>query len=419
MTYEAMIDSLSTGQENVPNYSCGRSKKLLAVVEGIDSELFTCISTMLGIYKIPQINYGIINQIAEQKHPFPFSYWMIPKQEPPHLATVKLLLHFQWTWIGLFAPDHEDGEKFRNSFVLAAIKKEICIAFSQNIPLQDKERKIGKFLHYAHSEVKVFVCHLDLQASLFLASVIPKFEYHSKGFGEKVWIVTALTDIGIRLFYQHVNLYHKHLLLSFSTVARKSAPYHHFKVDTFNIDKLVKTTFLPFYSRPVLSKKVWIRYTEKERWKFAHRETMFRILSEDAFGIYNALQALSRALTSAYSLQLNRRRMRLRNHLLFHRLQPWQFHRFLRDFQLHNISGKYVYMDENGIPVADFYIIDWAILHNGSPSAVKIGKIENVASSEIKFSINESAIIWPTSFKQKVPFSRCTSSCLPGYKKLK
>ncbi|XP_070592787.1 vomeronasal type-2 receptor 26-like [Erythrolamprus reginae] len=309
MTYEAMIDSLSIGQENVPNYSCGKRKKLLVVLEGTDSELFTCISTMLGIYKIPQINYGIINQIPEQKHQFPFSYRMIPKQEPPHLATVKLLLHFRWTWIGLFAPDNEEGETFRNSFALSAL-------------------------------------------------------------------------------------------------------------DTLNINKLVKTAFLPFYSRPVLSKKVWIRFIQKERWEFARRE-MLRIVSEDAFSIYNSLQALFLALNAAYPLQLNRRRLRVGGHFLLRRLRPWQFHRFLRDFQLHNISGKYIYMDENQIPVTDFYIVQWAIFPNNSHRAVKIGKIESVASSEITFSINESAIIWPTSFKEKVPFSRCTSSCLPGYKKLK
>ncbi|XP_070592777.1 vomeronasal type-2 receptor 26-like [Erythrolamprus reginae] len=54
ITYEVMMDLLSTGQENVPNFRCGRQKNLLAVLEEMDSELFDHISTFLGIYKIPQ-----------------------------------------------------------------------------------------------------------------------------------------------------------------------------------------------------------------------------------------------------------------------------------------------------------------------------------------------------------------------------
>ncbi|XP_063148826.1 vomeronasal type-2 receptor 26-like [Candoia aspera] len=218
MTYEAMLDVLSTGQENVPNYRCGRQKHLLTVLEGTDSEFFHHVTTMLGIYKIPQINYGVISHIPEQKKHFPFFYRLSPKQEPPHLAIVKLLLHFRWTWIGLAVPDSESGERFRSSFVPAALKKG--------------------------------------------------------------------------------------------------------------------------------------------------------------------------------------------------------FHPFLRNFQLHNLTEDDVYLDENGDPAADFDIMEWAVFPNKSAAGVTIGKIEREPSSEVKISINQSAIIWPTSFNQVVPFSRCTESCLPGYTKL-
>ncbi|XP_060094706.1 vomeronasal type-2 receptor 26-like [Heteronotia binoei] len=54
MTSHAMIDLLSIGQKNIPNYNCRGQKNLLAVVEGTGSEISNQISTMLGSYKIPQ-----------------------------------------------------------------------------------------------------------------------------------------------------------------------------------------------------------------------------------------------------------------------------------------------------------------------------------------------------------------------------
>ncbi|KAM6469695.1 vomeronasal type-2 receptor 26-like [Liasis olivaceus] len=336
MTYEAMIDLLSTGRESIPNYSCGRQNNLLAVLEGTDSELFNYVSTMLGIYKIPQINYGVISHIPEQKHHFPFFYRVSPKQEPPHSAILSLLLHFRWTWIGLAAPDNESGEKFRRTFEPVALRKGVCVAFSERFPmLVDEGAKKNTFQYFSDAKAKKRTQYYDFN-SYFSAS---------KQFGEMV--------------------------------------------------------FQCSYSSSLLSKKVWNICLEKENWEMPPHDMIARILSEDGSSISTAIQVVTWVLNAASSSQMNQRRMQVGDHQTPQVVQPWQLHPFLRNFQLYNLSVDDIYLDENGDPVADFDIMDWAVFPNKSAAGVKIGNIEKEeVSSDIKFSLDENAIIWPTSFNQ-------------------
>ncbi|XP_066469189.1 vomeronasal type-2 receptor 26-like [Tiliqua scincoides] len=170
LTYEAVMDLLSTGQKSLPNYTCGRRNKLVTVLEGADSAISGQISSMLGIYKIPQVSYGLGSHAQEDKARFPFSFRMVPKQEPPFLGIAKLLLHFKWTWIGLLAPSNDYGEKFITTITDVIVKRGLCVAFSKRIPVLGSfhQRFLMKpFL--MQDQVNVVVYFVDSSAVLVLA----------------------------------------------------------------------------------------------------------------------------------------------------------------------------------------------------------------------------------------------------------
>ncbi|XP_029140672.1 vomeronasal type-2 receptor 26-like, partial [Protobothrops mucrosquamatus] len=54
MTTDPLLDLLSDGVANVPNYRCGRQKNTVAVLEESEAGISIQISTMLSTYKVPQ-----------------------------------------------------------------------------------------------------------------------------------------------------------------------------------------------------------------------------------------------------------------------------------------------------------------------------------------------------------------------------
>ncbi|KAM6473914.1 vomeronasal type-2 receptor 26-like [Liasis olivaceus] len=100
MTSDALLDLLSTGEANVPNYRCGRHNRPLAVFDGSNADISIQISNMLGIYKIPQISYTFASQALSDKSLFPFFYRVVPKEGVQYPAIIKLLRHFRWTLVG-------------------------------------------------------------------------------------------------------------------------------------------------------------------------------------------------------------------------------------------------------------------------------------------------------------------------------
>ncbi|XP_070592774.1 vomeronasal type-2 receptor 26-like [Erythrolamprus reginae] len=427
MTYEAMLDVVSTGDENIPNYKCGRQKNLLAILEEMDSELFDHISNVLSIYKIPQINYSVINQIAEKNHHFPFSHRMTPNQEPPYSAIVKLLLHFQWTWIGLLSQDNEKGEKFKRRLEVLALKNEICIVLSGNVPEANlkssaeetlMQEKKEMFISLIKSQIKIIVCQLDSQASGTLAIILQQINMTNKSIVGKVWIATTLTALSVGIFNHWVDLQNKYALFSFLIQTKGRNQYYDFNSYASMILFYGKQSFQCSYSSPVLSKKVWKKCRTKENWEFPPHDVIARILSQDSSSIFQIIQIVACVLSAASSSQRNKRKIQIGDHQPLQVVQPWQLHRFLKNLQHYNISRDGISFDKNGVLVGDFDIMHWTSVWNKSYAGVKIGSVERQDSSEVKISVNQSAIQWPTIFNKMVPYSRCTESCSPGYAKL-
>nr|XP_028560264.1 vomeronasal type-2 receptor 26-like [Podarcis muralis] len=134
LTFQTTLNLLFSQKRTIPNYKCGTQKNLIAVVGGLDSKTTLYMATSLSIYKIPQSSYYLFGPSSAETH-FPFLYRIVPNEENQYQGIVHLLLHFQWTWVGIVMLEDDRGENFLQILMPMLSESGICTAFIDRMPL--------------------------------------------------------------------------------------------------------------------------------------------------------------------------------------------------------------------------------------------------------------------------------------------
>ncbi|XP_061469626.1 vomeronasal type-2 receptor 26-like [Rhineura floridana] len=412
--YNALLDLLSTGEANVPNYNCGTENHLVAVLEGSKSQNSIQISSLLGIYKTPQVSYASVSPILSDKTQFPFFYRMVPTEEAQYPGIVKLLLHFGWTFIGLAAFDTDNGERFMKTLTPLLLRSGICVAISERFPrLNIDEISFNPLPFLKWTQVHVFVYYVEtnfVSVGIFILAAI--FDQVIKTIVGKVLITTTMWDSSLELKYSGLSFQHIHGIFSFFLKTNKRATHDDSMPFFSATEQFREKAFNCSYSKHALSVKGWTRCREREDLEMLPQENLERILSLDSYRIYNTVQDVARALDVVYS---SRSTWRVKDRLEIQRLQPWELHRFLRSPQFYNSSIDSEYFTENGELGANLDVVNLVVFPNTSILRIKFGSLCNKGPTGLQLTINQGAIVWPKWLNQTLPPSRCVESCRPGF----
>ncbi|XP_073442895.1 vomeronasal type-2 receptor 26-like [Dendrobates tinctorius] len=126
---ENVLQILSGPGDIVPNYSCICNGKLVGVVGDQSSKTSLQIIEHLNVYGYTQISHGATNPLLSNKQMYPSFFQTLPSDQTQYLAIVKLLKHFDWTWIGVLASDDDGGYTQSQELVKQAEVYDICIEF--------------------------------------------------------------------------------------------------------------------------------------------------------------------------------------------------------------------------------------------------------------------------------------------------
>ncbi|XP_053216094.1 vomeronasal type-2 receptor 26-like [Podarcis raffonei] len=286
-------------------------------------------------------------------------YQMSPKDALQHAGILTLLLHFNWTWIGILTSNDEYGERFVQTVFPVFSRKGICFAF---IERSNKFTIVTEMYDKLHEGAKINDRIIDSKANVVVANgesylivYLRWLPYASERECtiNKVWILTAQIELTSMVFQRTWDTDIVHGVVSFS----------------------VHSSDLPGFKTFIESKSP----------SFTTGDGFIRDFWQQAFGcVFQSIDG-DKVDGDICTGKEN--------------------------------AGDKISFDQNGELVTGFDIINWIISSNQSFHRVKVGRMDPQGSPDQVFTINKVAITWHNWFNQVQPLSVCSESCYPGSSK--
>nr|XP_056720315.1 vomeronasal type-2 receptor 26-like [Euleptes europaea] len=436
MAYQNTMKLLSAWNKIVANYNCDKSKNLIAVIGGIDSEISLQMANILGVYKIPQIAYCIFVPMVNAKTQLPSFYRMVPNEALQYTGIVQLLLHFQWTWVGIMAADDDRGETFVQTMKPMLFLYGVCVAFTAKIPIMFYTVNLIGYLRsmktvtfsLMESSIKVFVVNSDHKTMscfkwlLYMNSLSEGIRVTSMG---KVWVMTAHWDFSSMTFHRGFDINVFHGALSFAIHSNEVGTFpdflHLLQPNSQHGDGFIKIFWQHAFNCLFEDSSEEMNDTCTGQEKLDSLPGIFfeMRMTGQSYSIYNSVYAIAYALHKIYSSRAKSRAIADKSRTYLSNLQSWQLHPFLRSISFNNSAGDMVYFNENGELAAELDIVNWVTFPNQSFLRVKVGRMDPQALQGGEFSINEEAITWHNGFNRVMPLAVCNDNCHPGHNKQK
>nr|XP_056719693.1 vomeronasal type-2 receptor 26-like [Euleptes europaea] len=434
MTYHDIMDLLFRSHRSVPNYRCVRKKNCLAIIGGVDGESSFRMADILGLYKIPQLTYGSFALVERDATEVPQFYLMAPNEAIQYPAIIRLLLYFQWNWIGLLTVDDDSGENFLKTLEPLLLRNGICLASTGKIPKQPRwdtiqdlyglvskiyspltDNKANTVLFYGQSLTVVMV-----NAIVFLGHCT----YNTNVLMGRMWIMTGQADITSSGLTRGLSSDFFQGALSFTVHSLEVPGFQKFlhnikpnwrEGNGFLVDFWEQAFNCSFKNsqEPMQDSGTC---TGEEKLETIPGPLFEMHMTGHSYSIYNAVYAVAHALNAISTSSFNPGDIVRGKRIDPQDLQPWQLHPFLQDILFNNSAGETISFNKIKEMVGGYDITHLIIFQNTSFQRVKVGRVD--ADERKQFVILEDLIDW-RNFNQVLPRSICNDYCYPGYHKQK
>ncbi|XP_069618631.1 extracellular calcium-sensing receptor-like [Ranitomeya imitator] len=409
---------LLTGQERgIPNYSCHEGPSIAAIIGHSISSYSLLMAHMLGLYRYPQISHYSTSALLSDRSQFPSFFRTVPNDDFQSKGLAQLVMHFNWTWVGLIALSQDYGQQGIQVIKQELLKAGACLAFTEYIlnSRQDKNAPhLTKVIQESSAKVIVIfstdVEMVPLLNEMVKKNVIGKIFVASEAWSTSVLLSDSkyspiLSDSVGFSFHSSVIPNFQQYLNSIHPLQRPGGTWV-YDCELLNLE----------INTQLLNNSINM-CVEKEDLKSIYNSFSDVSSLRGAHNLYAAIYVIAEALHDFHIYHKTIRPLNDKGFGIFDNLKPWQLSHYIQAVRVRLTSGSEIFFDKNGDPPAAYDIVYWQADETGNVQHIKVGRYDTIQPKGDTFSVDLGVGLWAYNNGQ-VPFSVCSESCIPGFRQV-
>nr|XP_033779237.1 vomeronasal type-2 receptor 26-like [Geotrypetes seraphini] len=404
--------TLSGEKDPIPGYSCYQQGQLAGVIGSLSSATTYAISKLTGLYRYPQISYGAMDLLFNNRIEFPSFYRTVPNDRSQYQGLIQLLNFFRWNWVGILTSNDEGDQRNCEELKREIIRSGSCVAFMEVIPRifyvpeqqHTRHRQIIKMVNNSLANVVILY-----STASYLALEFSIFDDWRK-IVNKVWIISAAISSLLNLNTPDA--------VSYCFIFNGSLAFSISKGEIPGFKDFLYSIHPSTFPEPSFLESLWKNAfisceecTGKEMLSNLSHSQFDVDNFQFTYSLYTSVYVLAHALHNMYTAKIQS------GGDLKVEFQPWQLNHYIKQVRFKTRDGREVFFDDKGNVPAYFDIANWILLPDGSLGSIKVGSFNQSAPEGQQLIVNQSAILWNPYFNQ-IPHSVCSESCAPGYRKI-
>ncbi|XP_028320830.1 extracellular calcium-sensing receptor-like [Gouania willdenowi] len=347
---------------------------------------------------------------------FPTFFRVIPNDDYQVKAIAQLLIHFNWTWVGLVRGDHEYGRFAVQGLLQELQGTQVCVAYQEMIPLLYNRKRALEIMQVMRSSLAKVVVVFSAEGEMtpFLRDYMNQNITGIQWVASEAWVTASVFTgseyypflggtIGFGIRKGHIQKLWEYL----QTVNPQQYP------DNVLVHELWEALYGCSSSQSFGSRLP--SCSGQELLLEQHSAYMNTSSPRVAYNVYKAVYAVAHSLHNLLLCQKDRGPFLNNSCAQSNNIHPWQLQHYLQEVTF-DIDGEEVNFDLKGDSIPYYDVINWQRGTGGNIEFVNVGLFDGTKSAGEELVIQDSAIMY-AGHQSKVPVSICSTSCFPGYRK--